>query len=270
MIKSLILRSPKYDHESISVPNEAANLQKVFAGTICSRKGDEYEIRDNIIDLLGDTFSKKTLAQYSNDWLLTSAVYEDYWRKNAISLLSGQDFPLEKEKQLLQEWIPAETGKWYLDIGCSTALYSRFLVSENKDAYVVALDYSMNMLRKARQKARDEQLNFYLLRTDAQKMPFFQSTFDGLLCGGTLNELVDPIKVLYESRRIIKDGGIFFVMHLLKGDTWYERLLQETSKLSGLSFWSQKESNKKFRQTGFEVLSQEKQGWVCFSKLQAI
>ncbi|HKJ30355.1 MAG TPA: class I SAM-dependent methyltransferase [Balneolales bacterium] len=270
MAQPLVLRSPKYDRESISVPSEAADLEKVFSGTICSRKGDEYEIRENIIDLLGKHYEKKSLAQYSNEWFLTASLYEDYWRKNAVSLLSGQDFPLEKEKQLLHQWMPARSDKWYLDIGCSTALYARFMASQTKSANVVALDYSMNMLHKAREKARQEQLSFYLLRADAQAMPFFQSTFDGLLCGGTLNELTDPVKVLYEARRILKKDGTLFLMHLLQGKTWYERLLQESSKLGGLSFWNIKQSNNMFHQTGFEVDEQETYGWVCFSRLKAV
>ena len=269
MIKPLILRSPKFDHESITVPDEAANLFTPFSGTICSRKGDEYEISTNIIDLLGKRLEIKSLAQLSNEWSVTATLYEVYWRKNAVSLLSGQEFPLEKEKQLLQEWMQPEKGKLYLDIGCSTALYSRFVAGQEKDATVVALDYSMPMLRKAREKAKEQALNFYLLRADAHKMPFFESTFDGLLMGGTLNELTDPVKVLYESRRILKDDGTFFIMHLLKGDSWYERLLQESTKLGGITFWTQKESNQKFRQTGFKIVDQVKHGWVAFTLLQA-
>jgi SAM-dependent methyltransferase len=269
MIKPLILRSPKFDHESITVPAEAADLSTPFSGTICSRKGDEYEISTNIIDLLGKRLEIKSLAQLSNEWSVTATIYEEYWRKNAVSLLSGQEFPLEKEKRLLQEWVKPEKGKLYLDIGCSTALYSRFVAGREKDATVVALDYSKPMLRKAREKAKKQTLNFYLLRADAHKMPFFQSTFDGLLSGGTLNELTDPVKVLYEAHRILKVGGSFFLMYLLKGENWYERILQESTKLGGITFWTQKEINEKFRQTGFKIIDQVRHGWVAFTLLQA-
>lgn len=270
MIQPIILRSPKYDEVSITVPVEAAEIIKTFSGTICSRKGDEYEIKNNIIDLIGGNKEVKNLAHLTNEWNITASVYEDYWRKNAVSWMSGQKFPLKDEKELMRKWlVPKKEGK-YLDIGCSTALYSRFLLKNQKDATVVAMDYAMPMLVKAREKILKESLSLYLLRADAHNMPFFKETFDGLVSGGTLNELYDPRKVLYESRRVIKKGGHFFIMHLLTADTWYGRILQEPTRLGGGKYWTLNESNALFAQAGFAVEKQEKKGIVCFTLLRAV
>lgn len=270
MIQPIILRSPKFDEMSVTVPVEVADLAKIFSGTICSRNGDEYEIKNNIIDLIGGNKDVKNLAHLTNEWNITATVYEDYWRKNAVSWMSGQKFPLKEEKELMHKWLkPRKEGK-YLDVGCSTALYSRFLLKNQKDATVVAMDYAMPMLVKAREKVFKESLSLYLLRADAHNMPFFKETFDGLVSGGTLNELYDPRKVLYESRRVIKKGGRFFIMHLLTADTWYGRILQEPTKLGGGKYWKQVESNDLFRQAGFTIEKQEKKGIVCFTLLRAV
>lgn len=264
---SLELRSPKFERASITVPEEVANLQKNFNGTICSNKGDEYLINNNVIDLLEDEAVSMTWAQSSNHWKLTAAVYEDIWRKRSLSILSGEEFPIEKEQQLLVEWLYPRPGMRYLDIGCSTALYGRLVKKAAPESEVVALDFSRQMLQEARLKSEADEVDLYLLRADARNLPFFGATFDGLMMGGTLNELTDPLKVLYEARRVIKKDGVFFMMHLLKADAWYARLLQDSAGFGGLTFWTVAESNQMFERAGFSVQEQFSKGIVCFSKL---
>lgn len=261
------LRSPKHERASITVPEEASRLQKPFNGTICSNKGDEYVVKNNIIDFLGDESVDMSWAQSSNHWRLTAALYENIWRKRSLSILTGEEFPIEKEKELLAEWVNPQPGAAYLDVGCSTALYGRLVKSREPECEVVALDFSQQMLEEARIKGEAEQADMYLVRADARRMPFFSGTFDGLMMGGTLNELTDPLKVLYESRRVIRDEGIFFMMHLVKAGAWYARLLQDSVEFSGIHFWTQDESNAMFEQAGFSVVDQLSKGIVCFTKL---
>ncbi|MFH5832966.1 class I SAM-dependent methyltransferase [Halalkalibaculum sp. DA3122] len=265
---SLELRSPIHERAAIEVPGEAAQLGKSFNGTICSSKGDEYKIRNNIIDLLGETPPSMSWAQSSNHWKVTAAAYEDLWRKRSLSLLTGEEFPIEKEQELLIEWLNPRPGNLYLDIGCSTALYARLVKKAQPESRVVALDFSSQMLEEARLKAEADQTDLYLLRGDARELPFFGATFDGLMMGGTLNELTDPMKVLYEARRVIRKEGSFFMMHLVKSDAWYVRLLQDSAEFGGLKFWTVPESNELFERAGFSVEQQRNRGIVCFTKLQ--
>lgn len=264
---SLELRSPKYERASIVVPQEASHLQKAFNGTICSNKGDEYQIQNNIIDLLAGDAVDMSWAQSSNHWKVTAALYEDIWRKRSLSILTGEEFPIQKEKELLIKWLNPRPDHRYLDIGCSTALYGRMLKQEEAACEVVSLDFSRQMLEAARLKSEAEEADMYLLRADARYLPFFSATFDGLTMGGTLNELTDPTKVLYEARRVIKKDGTLFMMHLVKADAWYVRLLQDSTEWGGVKFWTIDESNELFEQTGFRVADQFSKGIVCFTKL---
>ncbi|MDR8392991.1 methyltransferase domain-containing protein [Aliifodinibius sp. S!AR15-10] len=265
---SLELRSPLHERAGIEIPEEAAHLNKPFNGTICSNKGDEYVIQNNIIDLLGEIPPSLSWAQSTNHWKVTAALYEDIWRKRSLSILTGEEFPIDKEKELLIEWLDPKAGKLYLDIGCSTALYGRLVKRAQPDCRVVAIDFSTQMLEEARLKAEADQTDLFLLRADAHELPFFGTTFDGLMMGGTLNELTDPLKVLYESRRVIKKDGTFFMMHLIKSGAWYVRLLQDSAEFSGLKFWTVEESNQLFERAGFSVEDQLAKGVVCFSKLK--
>lgn len=264
---SLEFRSPKFEQASICIPEEAARMDKSFNGTVCSNKGDEYIITNNVIDFLGEEPVSMSWAQSSNHWKLTASIYEDIWRKRSLSILTGEEFPIEKEQELLIKWLNPQAGKFYLDIGCSTALYARLVKQSEPVCGVVALDFSKQMLEEARLKAEADQTDIYLMRADVRQLPFYSTTFDGLMMGGTLNELTDPVKVLYEARRVIKKEGVFFMMHLVKADAWYARLLQDSAEYGGIKFWTVDESNKMFERCGFSVADQFSKGIVCFSKL---
>ena len=264
---SLEFRSPQFEQASVVIPSETADLSKSFNGTVCSNKGDEYTIKNNVIDFLEAEPESMTWAQSSNHWTLTASIYEDIWRKRSLSILTGEEFPIAKEQELLIEWLNPQPAKKYMDIGCSTALYARLVKKKQPEVEMVALDFSLQMLSEARLKAEADQTDMYLLRADARKLPFYGATFDGLMMGGTLNELADPLKVLYEARRVIKKDGVFFMMHLVKADAWYVRLLQESVSYGGLTFWTMAESNRMFEQAGFGVAEQFSKGIVCFSKL---
>ena len=262
-------RSPKYEQASITIPEEVTRMDKPFNGTVCSKKGDEYVITNNIIDFLGEEPVSMSWAQSSNHWKITASIYEDIWRKRSLSILTGEDFPIQKEQELLIEWLNPQPNHKYLDIGCSTALYGRLIKKAQPDCAVVSLDFSKQMLEEARLKAQADQTDLYLLRADARKLPFYGATFDGVMMGGTLNELTDPIKVMYEARRVVKKDGVFFMMHLIKADAWYARLLQDSAELGGIKFWTVEESNQLFERAGFTVADQFSKGIVCFTKLIA-
>lgn len=266
---SLEIRSPLYDNELISLPEEVANLTKSFNGTVCSAKGDEYLIKNNVVDLLTKEKSY-TLAQSTNHWKLTASVYEDIWRVRSLSLLTGELFPIEKEKELLKKWVNPKPGLSYLDVGCSTALYARALKKNEPGCRSIALDFSNAMLDEARIKAEADEADIFLIRADAREIPFFANSMDGVVMGGTLNELSDELKVLYECHRVLKDGGVLFMMHLIFSDSWYGRVLQSSAEWSGIHFWTLKESNQLFEKAGFSIDDQFTKGIVCFTKLRPL
>lgn len=262
------LRSPVNDQAVITLPEQVSDLQKPFTGTVCSSMGDEYRIENNIVDLI--TKQKDfTLAQSTNHWTITASLYEDLWRKRSLSLLTGEPFPIEKEKELLIDWVNPKPDGVYLDVGCSTALYARALKKASPESKVVAIDFSKQMLTEAKLKAEADQTDLYLIKADAREMPFYGRTFDGVVMGGTLNELSDELKVLFECRRVLKECGVMFMMHLIKSEYWYARLMQDSAEWGGLQFWTVEESNKIFERADFKVEDQFTKGIVCFTKLRA-
>ena len=265
----IILRSPKFDEHKIPVPVEISQLATGFNGTLSSPGLDDYPVTKNIIQLIGSEYPKTTLAQDTNFISLTAENYEDLWRKNSIKAISGTDFSMEDEQRLLCEWLNPQKGDRILDLGTSTALYPRILAKHNPETHIVAIDLSMPMLRKAREKSIEDGANIYLVQTNAENLPFFAGSFDSVTCGGSLNEFRDPVKAMYEARRVLKKGGYLFMMYLMKADNFFGLALQKASSIGGISFWSEEESTQLFERAGFSIEKEEKHGIVHFVLLKA-
>lgn len=266
----IILRSPMHDDMKIRLGHEISDLGSGFNGTIGTSKGDEYQVNKNIVELLADNLPPTTLAQSSNLLSLTADAYEDYWRNYSIKVISGEHFSIEDEKQRLLEWFSPRDGEKYIDLGCSTALYARTIANHAPGSAVVAIDLSLPMLNKARDKAKEEKTDLYLVQANAENLPFFSGSFDGAMIGGSLNEFGDPVKALYEARRVLKSDGRLFIMYLLKAETMFGSALQKMTGIGGIHFWNQTESVQLFERTGFEIERELRVGIVHFCLLRPV
>lgn len=264
------LRSPKYEQAEIVLPQNMAQLHISLNGEVCSSNGECFGIQRNILDLLGSDPEDLTMAEYSNHFGLTASAYEDLWRTRSLSILTGHDFPIEREIRYLNDWLNPKPNQVIVDLGCSTALYARELKKHTPSVDLIALDFSLPMLEEARKRSLAETTELFLVRANAKKLPFFSEQIDAIACGGTLNEFSDSRKVLYESRRVLKTGGLFFLMHLLTAETWYGKALQLSAQAGGIQFWSKSKVNELFESTGFKISKQHTEGVVCFTLLEAI
>lgn len=263
----MILRSQD-GTKKVSIPAEAKRLSKRYNAVFSQADGSEIRVEDNVIDTMGERKLRTSLAQASNSIPLTASVYEDTWRVKSIGILSGQDFSIDEETRRLVEWLQPQSGEWILDVGCSSAVYARALAKAAPEAEIIAMDLARPMLSEARSRCLSDGVDAYLLQADASDMPLFTASMDKLAMGGTLNELYDPAKALYECRRVLKPGGLFFVMYLLKAETWAGRLLQKSAELGGIQFWSLNEADALFERCGFEVKRRSTLGIVDFVLLE--
>jgi SAM-dependent methyltransferase len=261
------IRSPRYEQSEITLPQNVAQLNVAFNGELCSSNGESFEIKRNIIDLLKKDPEKLSPAEYSNFLSITASVYEDVWRTKSLGLITGHDFPIEREMRYLYDWVEPKPNQLIVDLGCSTALYARKLKAYQSASDVIALDFSIPMLEEARKRADADNCELYLVRADARKQPFFSEQVDAIVCGGTLNEFSEVRKVLFECKRVLKPNGRFFLMHLLEAETWWGKGLQLTAKGGGVQFHSKSEINELFEEAGFQLLKQHTEGIVCFSLL---
>jgi ubiquinone/menaquinone biosynthesis C-methylase UbiE len=73
---------------------------------------------------------------------------------------------------------------------------------------VVGMDFTPEMLRKARQAAdKLGRTNLEVVRGDAYALPFADDTFDLVFCGYALHHLLEPDRVVKNMAAVIRRGG---------------------------------------------------------------
>lgn len=175
--------------------------------------------------------AKYTLAQLSNLLPVTALLY-DAWRVRSLSLLTGEDFKLEREFALMLEWLNVQSDQTFLDVGTSTGNYARAIAE--RGASVTAIDLSKPMLSQAQKLTTQPNITFEQVNVEA--LPYADSSFDGVVVGASLNEFFDTSRALQEMARVLKPGGKLFMMYLRESDTGFGRFAQTAFKLSGIRF----------------------------------
>ncbi|MDW8147659.1 MAG: methyltransferase domain-containing protein [Roseiflexaceae bacterium] len=239
---------------------------EIVAGGLHCGCGAVYPIRDGIADFLGRP-RPPTIAQLTNELPATAWAYERLWRPFALTLLSGELFPYERELALVTEWVDAARGGLFVDVACSNGLYARALARAIRYApgHVIGVDHALPMLREARQRARAARVRVSYLRASAQALPVASGAASGVTIGGSLNEIGDLDACLREVRRILTDDGRFVAMTLLTAQGAVGRAVQFAVSAGGIVFWSREELLQRFRAAGLYPQRDEQHGIVLFT-----
>jgi len=240
----------------------------------CSSCGHRYPVsEEGIIDVLAGSDQKMTLAQRAGQWKLVARNYDVLWRHRALSALTGRPFSSVQELDLVAEAVGVFSAKTILDNACGNAFYGRGLAQrmqkEGLPGVIIANDSSFEMLKQARKLASLDKSEHRILfvRSDSENMPFRDGAFDGVACGGSLNEFSSPLKVLSEFQRVMATGATASVMFQVLSQNGVVALAQQIlGAFSGLKFLSISEaSNRLSKYFDFKVLIHE--GVVLIARL---
>ena len=231
----------------------------------CAQCRSAMPISDGIVDALADQLPLRP-AQLVNYTSVGAWSYERLWRWQALSLLSGQHFPLREELRLVRGLMEPQRGGLMVDAACSTALYARALVAPPN--VVVAVDHAWSMLCEARKYAQREGKRISFVRASVQALPLRTGSANGYAMGGSLNEIGDIAAMLREARRVTIDDGRFVTMNLTRADTAPGRLLQDVLAAGGLEFPTARDVDRRFATAGWRLMAQWKWGVVSVSLLR--
>lgn len=99
-----------------------------------------------------------------------------------------------------------------LEVGAGTGVNIKYY-PDGLD--ITAIDFSENMLEKARQRAAILHKDVRLLLMDTQSLDFPDETFDTIVATCVFCSVPDPVKGLSELKRVCKrDGKIFLLEHV--------------------------------------------------------
>jgi len=90
----------------------------------------------------------------------------------------------------------------FLDLGTGTGDLAREALSAFPNAKVVAADFTLEMMRVGQ---KTSPLNFST--ADALRLPFNDSSFDAVVSGFLMRNVIDLQKALEEQYRVLKNGG---------------------------------------------------------------
>lgn len=122
------------------------------------------------------------------DWM--DVVIRDKWRRAIYDGLKGE----------------------VLEVGVGTG---RNIPFYPKETHVTGVDFSENMLDKAKQRLKEFRGNAKLLLMDAQHMDFPDNHFDAVVTTCVFCSVPNPIQGLSEIRRVVKpDGEIRMLEHM--------------------------------------------------------
>ncbi len=114
-----------------------------------------------------------------------------------------------------------------LDVACGTADLSLAIRQSNRQAKVVGLDFSTQMLTLAQEKIRQlsEADGLDLLAGSAEDLPFADQSFDALTIAFGIRNVIDRPRALREFCRVMKPGARLVILEFSLPDQFLLRAL---------------------------------------------
>jgi len=137
-------------------------------------------------------------------------------------------------------------GKTSLEIGVGTGRFAEPL------GICFGLDPSFEMLKKAKERG------IKTVKGIGEKLPFLDCSFDSLLIAITICFVEDPIRVLQESYRVLKPGGMIVIAFIDRISPWGEYYSEKSSPFYKIArFFSVEEVEKMLKKAGFKVIEKK-------------
>lgn len=128
-------------------------------------------------------------------------------------------------------------GAEVLEVGVGTGLALPYYASDRR---VTGVDFSDEMLAKARRRVKEERLTHVrkLLKMDARALEFADATFDAVAAMHIISVVPEPEKVMTEIVRVLKPGGrVFMTNHFAREKGALAQLERWSAPFSDLLGW---------------------------------
>lgn len=159
-----------------------------------------------------DTVEKK------QSYRIFDSIFRSYDLINRVLSL-GQDKAWRRE--LISRTV-RKSGLKILDLATGTCdVGAGILMAGLKPDIFCGLDLSEKMLLKAAKRGLSEKISF--VRADSHFLPFEKNSFDSVTAAFGIRNMHSPLKVLQESRRVLKRGGRIGILEFSRPDNSFVR-----------------------------------------------
>jgi len=113
-----------------------------------------------------------------------------------------------------------------LDLGIGTGVSLNFYPKDR--GKVVGIDLSSGMLRKAREKVREQNRdNAVVFQADAMRLPFGDDTFDYVFISHVISVVSDPYRLVREAQRVAKEGARIVIVNHFQSTNRFLAMLEK-------------------------------------------
>lgn len=130
-----------------------------------------------------------------------------------------RQLPLSSNAKAAAELLAGRSGA-ALDVGCGEGKFTRSLTGIFSK--VAGIDVKQKVIDRARVAAAAEGKDVEFAVADGQAMPFPDSSFDTVAISNSLHHIPDPGKGLAEAARVLKPGGVLYVMEPVASGHYHE------------------------------------------------
>jgi len=179
-----------------------------------------YPIIDGIVDFCPESEDKVSrsydgIASHYDSYITSSAIL----MKLCNRFVWGTGDDSEFIEQVLS-YLPSEFDGVLLDVPAGTGVFTASRYANFSNATIIALDYSMGMLQKAKERFEEQGLNnVCLVRADVANLPLTESAVDIVLSMNGLHVFPDKQRAIAEMRRVLRPEGSLVACCYMKGGT---------------------------------------------------
>lgn len=132
-------------------------------------------------------------------------LWDNYWKRRKRK-------PTIHKKQFkkMKKTIGNLKGKKVLEVGAGTGLDSLYLAKKYK-TIPYCIDFSDESIKRIKENFRKENIKYRVVKADIRHIPFPSNYFDVVFSNGVLEHFKNPIKILKEQKRILKNNGLLVV-----------------------------------------------------------
>ncbi len=141
----------------------------------------------------------KTLSADNNSQIENNFDYNDYYSEDAENI---PDFVFERLIEIVQEFSKYRQSGRLLDVGCGAGTILKAALDDNWQAEGVEVSASsIKFLRKN---------NFKVFHGEIMEAAFPENHFDVIVASEIIEHIPEPQKLLDESYRTLRSGGLFW------------------------------------------------------------
>jgi ubiquinone/menaquinone biosynthesis C-methylase UbiE len=172
---------------------------------------------------------------------------KDFWERRSGSFERDYGIRTEGIVKIVKEIAGLIEGKLVLDIGCGPGIAGK-LFPKNSDT--VGLDFSISMLRRAKNRLRQ------LVLGDSLNLPFRSKTFEIVTCFFVASDYSQKEGIFSEAFRVLKDKGLLLLADYSSRDAHWKlrrRIRPIMGENCDIYIEGEKSLSSKLEQTGFKV-----------------